>query len=75
MGGRHYNLKMARWAAGGFPQAIAAELRAVARTAVPCTCPHPAKDHEDDSGCLNGWGKPPATGCMCAGVPTENTQP
>jgi hypothetical protein len=39
---------------------------------VLCVCGHPRSDHNEDDpiesdGCLNGWGKPPAVGCMCRG--------
>lgn len=70
MGGQNYNHRMARAAQAQADDLVLAQaaLRWSAERAQPCTCSHPASDHDPDDGCLHGWGEPPAVGCMCAGM-------
>lgn len=73
MGGQHIHYRVARVEADAAVLVRAARNAQAALLATArrrCTCMHPADDHELDSGCLHGWGKPPADGCPCEGTPS-----
>lgn len=74
MGGQHIHYRVAQAQIAEANAAIleraAARRRAEARRK-PCTCDHPADEHDGEDGCLYGWGIPPydTTGCFCEGTP------